>query len=464
MFVSFDICSLYSNISIDLGLEAVDYWLQTHPETLHPRIPKDFIKESIKIVLENNSFCFDQKNYLQINGTAMGTKMAPTYANLTLAYLEEKLYNNIRTKYADNFAQCFEQTWKRYLDDCFIIWDNNVDEVENLHSELNNLHPKLVFTIDHSNSTLPFLDIKLIKQGGKIITDIFHKPTDTKSYLHFKSCHPRSTKTNIPYNLARRICTIIIEPNLRKQRLQEMKNDLLLRGYPAKLIDNGIQQANCLSTETLRTPKPIAETNPCAFVSTFNPNNRNMWTVIHNSLDILKSDVRCNQVLQSCQMINSRRQPPNLKKLLTRARFEPHTFTVTQCQDKRCGTCLYLITGEKFTFKGSNTPFYVKASMNCGTENVLYVLQCQGCFENYIGQTSDSLRTRMRVHKQHINTPEYRKLAVSSHIAQCAGNINPQFKVFPFYKIMQADKTFRDVKEQTFIKRFKPLLNSLTYT
>ena len=51
-----------------------------------------FILESIKIILENNNFDFNDKMYTQVRGTAMGTKFAPTYATLVLAYLEEKLY------------------------------------------------------------------------------------------------------------------------------------------------------------------------------------------------------------------------------------------------------------------------------------------------------------------------------------------------------------------------------------
>lgn len=466
IFATFDICSLYSNISTELGLHAIEYWLNTYPTTLHSRIPTKFIKDSLQLILENNHFCFGDKNYLQTHGTAMGTKMAPTYANLTLAYLEEGLYNTFKEKYSDTIAHNFETSWRRYIDDCFIIWDNSIDDIENLHLNLNNLHPKLSFTMEHHRNEITFLDITIKKYQEKIITDIFHKPTDTKQYLHFRSCHPRSTKNNIPYNLARRICTIVIDPDLRKQRLEEMKNDLKARGYPSNLINDGILKASQLPVETLRTPTHTSDPDTCTFVSTFNPNNKNMWPIIRSSLDIMQSDNRCQRFIHQFNMINSRRQPANLKKLLTKARLETNPPTVKQCQDKRCGTCKFIITGDNFTFKGSNHPFYVKASMDCGSENLLYVLQCQGCLENYIGQTSDTLRTRMRVHKQHINTPEYRKLAVSQHIANCARNIDQQFKVFPFYKILQSNnsKTFRDVKEQTFIRKFKPLLNSLTYT
>lgn len=241
-----------------------------------------------------------------------------------------------------------------------------------------------------------------------------------------------------------------------------MKQDLLQRGYPVKLVQQGIDKATNLSIEELRTPKTVVEEKTCTFVNTHNPNNRNMWGTINSSVDILRANTRCNRLLDSVKMINSKRQPPNLKKLLTRAKFETRTPTVTRCPDKRCGTCDYLITGESYTFKGSATPFRVKMSMNCGTQNVLYVLECQGCMENYIGQTSDMLRSRMRVHKQQIKTPQYRKIPVSKHIADCAGEMEIPFKVFPFYKIIHPDKTFRDVKELSFINKFRPLLNRLT--
>ena len=76
-----------------------------HPEQSEPQI----VMELAKLVLENNVFEFNNNFYLQKQGTAMGTKMAPSYANLFMGKLEEKLKDkNIHT-------------WKRYIDDKFII-------------------------------------------------------------------------------------------------------------------------------------------------------------------------------------------------------------------------------------------------------------------------------------------------------------------------------------------------------
>ncbi len=85
---TFDVFSLYSNISYQLGLVAIAFCTGSH---MH-YISKQFILESLKLILENNIFCFGSRHFRQTSGTAMGTKMAPTYATLVLGYLDLNLY------------------------------------------------------------------------------------------------------------------------------------------------------------------------------------------------------------------------------------------------------------------------------------------------------------------------------------------------------------------------------------
>ena len=92
---SFDVKSLYSNIPNNFGLTAIKYWIDKYPETLPERISKEFIIQGMKFILENNFFLFNGKAYKQIKGTAMGTKVAPTYANLVMGYWETFLYKEV---------------------------------------------------------------------------------------------------------------------------------------------------------------------------------------------------------------------------------------------------------------------------------------------------------------------------------------------------------------------------------
>ena len=50
--VSFVAVNLYTNISHDLGIKAINSWLTKYPELIHERFSKEFILESIKLYLK----------------------------------------------------------------------------------------------------------------------------------------------------------------------------------------------------------------------------------------------------------------------------------------------------------------------------------------------------------------------------------------------------------------------------
>ena len=116
------------------------------------------------------------------------------------------------------------------------------------------------FTIEYSDCSIPFLDIMVTKRQTNIITDIFYKATDTHQYLNFKSCHPTHTKRNIPYNLARRICSIVTDENIRNQRLEELNVFLSAQKYPEKLILSAIEEAKKIPQEILETLEQLEKT------------------------------------------------------------------------------------------------------------------------------------------------------------------------------------------------------------
>ena len=148
VLATFDISSMYTNIDNNLGQEAIKFWLEKYPESKTRNIPNDFILEALKIVLENNTFNFDNKTFLQIRGTAMGTKCAPVYATLVMAFLEIKLYNKFQECYGLEARNKFQSEWMRYLGDCFIYWDTKMGPITELHNILNNLHERIKFTVE----------------------------------------------------------------------------------------------------------------------------------------------------------------------------------------------------------------------------------------------------------------------------------------------------------------------------
>ena len=456
ILATFDVTNLYSNIPYELGKEAINFWLDKHPEILNSRFNKDFIMDALDLILNKNTFQFDNRYYIQVIGTAMGTKAAPSYATLTLAFLEEKLYNTMENKYGQATLQEFKQSWKRYLDDCFVIWNKSWGNIEKFHSILQNLHQNIKFTMEQHPHQIPFLDIIIIKNElGSISTDIYRKPTDTQLYLHFTSSHPKECLKSIPYTLARRICTIVSDSDVRKIRLNELHTTLHQRRYPNELINQGIKLALEIPIAKLRNPQRKNKDTPIAFVSTYNRCNPDVFPIIKHNLDLLKDDTKIKEMLGSTKIIKSHRQPKNLKQILTSAYFgEQHNEGVKKCGKIRCEICHILIEGKIYNFKNYNTPFEVKRSLNCDSQNVIYAMKCVKCLSDYIGSTK-SLRNRTNLHRSNINIAANRNLPVSKHLHTCGES----FLVMPIYQCN--DYGLLQLQEEKFIREYHPELNHI---
>ena len=115
------------------------------------------------------------------------------------------------------------------------------------------------------------MDVLVKRKNIKIETDIYYKPTDSKQFLLFNSCHPKHTKTSIPFSLARRIKNIVTNEATLQKRMDELRIVLINQKYPKNVIDKGIQKAMNVTREDLRVVREKKNENLIPFVSTFNP-------------------------------------------------------------------------------------------------------------------------------------------------------------------------------------------------
>jgi hypothetical protein len=462
-FATFDVESLYSNITHKLGIEAVQFWLTRIPRE-SKRISNEFILNGIQLILENNTFHFNGKNYRQLLGTAMGTKTAPTYATLTLGFLELTLYKRVKLNYALSTYEMFKENYFRYLDDILIIYDTSKMPLNHISSLLNDLHENLNFKLETSGRKVNFIDITINVEGNVVETDMFYKPTDTKQYLNFHSNHPRHVKIALPYNLARRICTIVSNENIRYNRLNEMKGCLKKCNYPKQLIEDGITKALSFNRSDLITctgKDKTKHSDLITHVSTYNPNYSNCKKIINETFNILQQSEFTTHVYKDKKILSSTRQPPSLKTILTQARFDPNGKRgVHKCHSPRCKLCETIITGDSYLFKSTNCNFSIKEFMTCDVSNCIYVLNCCGCSKIYIGETNN-LRLRTNLHRDHAS--KNKGLGVSRHIYDCTNSMSilNKFQIMPFYKLHIDDTNYRRSMETHFIKKFKPELNRL---
>ena len=121
------------------------------------------------------------RHFLQLVGTAMGTKAAPPYANLFMGCHEETI------REAFIWAIPF---WKRFIDDIFLIFLGTTKQLQSMKDFMNNLHPTIKFTFEHSTQEISFLDMKIhVGTDRKLSTTLYRKPTDCAVLLHFHSNH-----------------------------------------------------------------------------------------------------------------------------------------------------------------------------------------------------------------------------------------------------------------------------------
>ena len=68
-------------------------------------IPTHYSPEMLWLIVEENSFHFNEKHYLQTHGTAVGTKTTVSFANIFMAYIETTTLS--RTVFKPTVWKCY---------------------------------------------------------------------------------------------------------------------------------------------------------------------------------------------------------------------------------------------------------------------------------------------------------------------------------------------------------------------
>ena len=78
---------------------------------------------------------------------------------------------------------------------------------------------------------------------------------------------------------------------------------------------------------------------------------------------------------------------------------------VNVCGSKRCKTCKHVHECSTFHSNVTHKTYNIVSpslSMNCGTENIIYLITCRKCGIQYVGETGQSLRKRLNNHRNRL--------------------------------------------------------------
>ena len=259
---------------------------------------RETVLKFINLALTCNNLTLQGKHLVQQTGKAMGIKMAPSYTNLYMGHLEDRFLRETAHQ---------PLMWFRYIDDIFFIWTHGEEKLTQFYSHYNTFDPHIKFEQTKSTTNIPFLDVQVINDKGKISTDLYTKPTDTQQYHNWTSCRPRHTKTSIPYSLALRLRRICSNDQLFEKRARELQNVLLERGYKNKLIKDCTTKARKTTREEALKTKLNASTDRVPLVVTFNPALPNPHKILNDHQHVLHRSSKCQTIFEETPLVAYRR-------------------------------------------------------------------------------------------------------------------------------------------------------------
>jgi hypothetical protein len=394
ILVSLDVKALYTNIPQTHGITACREALDKR-EIKSP--PTNELIHLLELALTSNNFVFNDENYLQVSGTAIGAKFAPSYANIFMGWHEHKLLTTASLK---------PLVWYRYIDDIFMLWTHSEGDLVDFITHANSIHPSIQFTSQHSTSEIPFLDVMVKMSGSQLQTDLYSKPTDKHTYLLPTSCHPRHCSRNIPYSLALRLRRICSDEDTFNEQAKNLTQQLKNRGYKGNLISDQISKAASVHREDSLQYKTKSKSNRIPLVVTYHPRLPYLDGIIRKHWSIINSHPRLHKAFPELPIISYRR-PPNLKDSLVRAKVNskhklpstPESSGCRPCQKPRCKNCAYIQTTNIFKNKSQTTCFDIRQESTCATNNVVYLIECNICGIQYVGETGNAIRQRMCNHR-----------------------------------------------------------------
>ena len=444
--VTVDVKSLYTNIPNDEGIQACyEAWLkQETTDPQHP--PAEILRHLLELVLKLNIFKFNNKHYLQKFGTAMGSKLAPAYANTFMGQLEKNILDTspLRPSY-----------YRRFIDDVFMIWPHSKEDLDKFMVHMNKASHSIKFTHESSQEEVVFLDVVVYKDTTKQDNTTLHtkthiKPTNKQLYIREDSYHPPGTGKGLAIGEAIRYLRTNSEPEQFSKMMLQHKRNLAKRGYNSTKTTRWLKQIK-FSTRTSRALKKTkknnenkhtAEDNKPTFVTRYSPNARRAFHIVHRHWTAINTDSTILKRFLSNTPRLAYRANPNLAKKLVRAKLEStidsnpkhtqydnqhntssdkqiaklanlrysasmtqqtdKTSSITHCSNKRCPLHAKFIHSQQVRSRVSRRTYNTHGHITCDTQYVVYLIQCTKCNRQYVGQTQKSLKVRFAKHVQAI--------------------------------------------------------------
>ncbi|XP_037924319.1 uncharacterized protein LOC119660012 [Hermetia illucens] len=219
--VSFDVKALFPNTPIKPAIHQLEVWLNKLNNTIDWRAKVRSYTKLASLWMGENYFTFRGKFYKTTAGVSVGNPMSPLVTEMFMAYVESIIEEK----------GIMPRIWFRYVDDIFAIVEK--DKIDSTLTEINRIQRKIQFTIEkQEHGSLPFLDLRITNNSGKLEFEIYRKPTATQRTIPATSAH----------SMVHRLCTYPLNKDGFHKERMFIVDTAIKNGYTAEIIEKLIKR------------------------------------------------------------------------------------------------------------------------------------------------------------------------------------------------------------------------------
>lgn len=418
-----DVEALYPSIDPKLALIAMKDAFESDDTTAEG--VKEALLSFTELSFKHSYVTFREYCYKSKKGIPTGGCDSRQIADMFLHWL---IYKNLKEELPWDSLTLF----KRFIDDCFLIWKGTLRQFSLFVEKLNKAASRfgIRFGSWEIGKEVNFLDVTLyLDSDNKIQYKLFTKPTDARNYLRTDSFHPKHVFSSVAYSQMLRVAHRNSKDGTRLADLSQLKTDLCRSGHDPVKLDHmepkALNQASS-SSEVVVDPSRVTPKNTMVFPIQYfaeMPEFKSMLKDIKPDIQALLGPTDIVVASKKGRSIGNR---VLRNSAICRTPVDTSSERSQSCGAPRCKTCKHMgNAGDEFIV--NDHKLVVPSRFDCKTRNCVYIAQCKQCdhivedsyhvvTENtYIGQTMQKFHERVNGHRSCFNNEGYKKSALSLH-------------------------------------------------